>query len=181
MASHVCVLDTSALVDFKSLIPVSEQWSAFKTMEQMVLDGSIAMPRQVLTEASEVAHPDMPGAWAAGQRKLLVHPLDAAVDPYVKHVMSVAGDVVEAGKDAEEADPYVVALALEIANAGYEVCVVTSDRVDHGQIKIALATACDRLGVKVSSPPDFLTSKCGVACKSTPKHPSADTAKLEDA
>lgn len=38
--------------------------------------GSIALPRHVIKETSEIAHPDVPGAWASGVRPLVVHPLE---------------------------------------------------------------------------------------------------------
>lgn len=78
-AGRVWILDTSALVDFKTLIAVAEQWEAFKRLEGIVQSGEIAMPRQVLNEASELAHPDLPGAWAPGMRGQLRHPLDASI------------------------------------------------------------------------------------------------------
>lgn len=69
-------MDTSALINFKTLISVSDQWAAFKLLEQLVEEGRIAMPRQVVNEASEIAHPDLPGAWAPGVRSRLRYPPD---------------------------------------------------------------------------------------------------------
>ena len=133
----VWVLDTAGLIDFKKLIRVDEQWAAFKKLEQLVVDGALAMPRHVINEASEIGHPDMPGAWAAGVRRQLQHPLDPAVNPWVIRVMAEAGDVVDQSKETEEADPYVVAaLALQLADEGFDVAVVTSDVVDRMPIKI---------------------------------------------
>lgn len=160
---EVWVLDTSALVDFKALISVSDQWITFKELEQLVASGAIAMPRQVVNEASELAHPDLPGAWAPGMRSALQHPLDPDYR-FVQHVMSAAGDVVDSTKMKEEADPYVLALALQLLDEGHDPCVVTSDEVDHLPIRIALTTACDRLGIRHSTPREFLES-IGVSTK----------------
>ncbi len=152
----VWILDTSGLVDFKKLIRVDDQWAAFKQFEQLANDGGLAMPRHVITETSEIDHPDMPGAWAAGMRRQLQHPLDPAVDPWLLKVMAETAAVVDQSKETEEADPYVVALALQLADAGCCVAVVTSDVVDRMPIKIALATACAHFAIDVVSPRDFL-------------------------
>ncbi|MCQ3804410.1 MAG: hypothetical protein OXC98_06250 [bacterium] len=76
---------------------VSKQWDAFKHLEKMVLEGRIALPRQVINEMTEIAHPYLPGAWAPGVRGLLQHPLDAGYN-HLSRVMRVAGDVVDANK-----------------------------------------------------------------------------------
>jgi len=58
--STVWVLDSSALIAMKT-IPVSDQWQVFRQMEDMVTEGEIALPRQVINELKEIAHPDVPG------------------------------------------------------------------------------------------------------------------------
>ena len=90
----VWIVDTSALINFKTLIGVSDQWDAFKLLEQLVEQGRIAMPRQVVNEASEIAHPDLPGAWAPGVRSRLRYPLDVDYE-HIQRVMREAGDVVD--------------------------------------------------------------------------------------
>jgi hypothetical protein len=156
----VWVLDTSALVNFKVLISAAEQWQAFRELERLVEQGRIAMPRQVIREASEIAHPDVPGAWAAGVRSRLLYPLDADYG-HVQRVMRDAGDVLDPNKATEDADPYVLALALQIQAAGRRSVVVTDDEVDRAPIKISMATACSRLGVDRTDSRTFL-SNCGI-------------------
>lgn len=152
---RVWVVDTSALLDFKVQISVGDQWEAFKHLEDLVVLGLIAMPRQVLSEASELAHPDLPGAWAPGMRSQLRHPLDVDFE-HLTRVMAVAGEVVDPSKTREDADPYVAAQALQLRAAGHHPIVVTSDRVDRLPLKIALTTACERLGVAHVSAREFL-------------------------
>lgn len=165
-AALVWVLDTSALVDFKRLIGVAEQWQAFKRLEQLVAAGEVAMPRQVINEASRIAHPDLPGAWAPGVREAIRYPIDVGYE-YLQQVMAVAGDVVDPNKTGEDADPYVAALALEIGAQGPGPVVVTTDEVDHLPIRIALATACDRLGIAHVDSRTFLTA-VGIPVKPRP-------------
>lgn len=156
----IWIVDTSALVNFKTLIGVSDQWDAFKLLEQLVEQGRIAMPRQVVNEASEIAHPDLPGAWAPGVRSRLRYPLDVDYE-HLQQVMREAGDVVDPSKSSEDADPYVLAQAVQLRGGGLDVVVVTDDTVDRMPIRISLTTACGRLGVPHVGSRAFLTS-CGI-------------------
>ena len=60
----VWIVDSSALIKAKAIVAVNNQWAAFKHLEQMVIGGRIALPRQVINEMSEIAHPDL--AWSLG-------------------------------------------------------------------------------------------------------------------
>lgn len=150
---RVWILDTSALVEAKSALSVADQWQTFKLLEDMVRAGTVAMPRLVIREISEIAHPDLPGAWAPGVRDSQQHPLDPEWE-HVRRVMAEVGDVVDPNKTKEDADPYVLALALQLVQQERDVCVVTEDRVDRN--RIAVTTACDRLGIPHCSVRDFL-------------------------
>lgn len=160
---RVWVLDTSALIDLKTIISVSDQWHAFKTLEGLVSDGCVAMPRQVIKEVSGIAHPDLPGAWASGVRHSLRHPTDVPYE-YLQRVMGAAGEVVDPTKTVEDADPYVLALALWLRDQGAEPVVVTTDQVDHLPIRIALATACQRFDIPYVDACGFLTA-AGIAIR----------------
>lgn len=155
----VWIVDSSALIKAKAIVAVNNQWAAFKHLEQMVIEGRIALPRQVINEMSEIAHPDLPGAWAPGVRGSLQHPLDAGYE-YIAHVMSVAGDVLDVNKASEDADPWVLALALNIEADGHSVCIVTEDVVDRNRISIR--TACGRLKIGWCRVRTFF-EHCGIA------------------
>lgn len=152
-SGRVWILDTSALVEAKFALSVADQWQTFKLLEYMVRAGTVAMPRLVIREISEIAHPDLPGAWAPGVRDIQQHPLDPEWE-HVQRVMAEAGDVIDPNKAKEDADPYVLALALQLVGQGHDVCVVTEDRVDRN--RIAVTTACDRLSIPHCSVRDFL-------------------------
>lgn len=155
MTDRIWVLDSSALVNFKDDIPVQRQWQAFKRLEEMVTGGEIALPRKVIKEVSEIAHPDLPGAWAPGMRGLLKHPVDAD-DRVLRYVMERAKNVVDPDDPRDDADPHVLALALQLQAPGRKAIVVTNDEKDRLPNKIALTTACGILGVRSVSGRAFL-------------------------
>lgn len=153
----VYVLDSSSLIRSKGLIPSSDQWAAFKKLEDLVDQGNLAMPRQVINEVSEMMHPDLPGAWAPGVRSRLQYPLDPDYK-HIQRVMADAGEVVDPNKTSEDADPWVAALALHLRAQGLDARVVTEDHLDKGS-HIALTTACERLGIPHLSMSDFLATQ----------------------
>lgn len=136
-------------------VPLSKQWDVFQRLAELVDLGEIAMPRQVIKETAEVAHPDAPGVWARGMQSRLHHPIDVDF-AHVRTVMAVAPKLIEPNQQADPADPYVAALALQLRAAGVQVEVVTDDVVDHLPIKMALGTACDLLKIDHRSCKDFL-------------------------
>jgi hypothetical protein len=163
----VWVLDTSALIEFKVLVAIADQWQAFAQLSNLVDLARIAVPRQVIIEVAEVAHPDVPGAWAIAMRSRLRHPLDVEFE-FIQRVMREAGDVVDAASTKDEADPYVVALALQLTAIGQRSVVVTEDKIDHGPIRISLASACVALEVEWTDSRTFLTT-VGIPVISTTK------------
>ena len=145
----ICVLDTSTLLHFKRTVGLDEQWDLLAHMRDLVVSGALAFPRQVFKELTGVKFPDAPGAWVGSANKLVCHP-QPSEDGLVR-VLEVASELVEvdAAPDREVADPYVAAMALELAerHPDSRVVVVTDDVVDRLPIKISLRTACERLGL----------------------------------
>jgi len=143
---NVWVLDASALIEVKKMVSGNHQWNFFKALEAMVEDGHIAFPRQVVKELKEGPHPDVPGAWIQGVARATVHPLDADVE-VVAEVMAGTNNLVDPNAEGDPADPWVIALAMDIAkDQDLEVMVVTNDHTNHHG-NDSLASACDKLGV----------------------------------
>lgn len=152
----VWVIDTSAIINSKRQVPRGRQWEFFERLKQMVIDGEVYFPRRVRDELHGGRHVDTPEAWALNvgpSVQLSYEPEDVTV----AQVMAVAGDVVEEDAEDDTADPYVLAQALEIRAAGFDVLVVTDDHLDHPD-KIAMTTACDRLGLGWIRLEDFINS-----------------------
>ena len=69
----------------------------------------------------------------------------------------VAPDVIEENAENDPADPYVLALALQLwrENKAEEYYVVTEDKVDRVPLKISIRTACTRLGLNCMDTRNF--------------------------
>jgi hypothetical protein len=153
---RVWLLDASALINIKTTVPASKQWGLLKLLERMVEDGSLAFPRQVKDEVTGMLHPDGPGIWADGVFPLMRHPREPDI-AYVRQVMSSsAAAVVDPDKTREDGDPYLIALGLQLIADGWDVCLVTDDRIDT-PTRIAMSKACDLLDVPWCCLNDFLT------------------------
>lgn len=76
--------------------------------------------------------------------------------------MRDAGNVVDPNKETDPADPYVLALALQLQDQGNSVRVVTEDWKDRPPLKISMITASATLSVPCVRLQDFLAA-IGVA------------------
>ncbi len=144
----IYVLDASSIIAFKQVVKARDQWGFAKHLEELVESGRITFLRQVAREVGGQRHTDLPEAWALGVESDIV--ARRRPDPeYVEKVMAKAGDVIEANAENDPADPYVLALALQLwtENEARECYVVTEDKVDRAPIKISMRTACVRLGL----------------------------------
>ena len=156
--SLVVVVDTSALIAFKGLVKIDDQWGLLMRMSDLVREGAITFPKQVAKELAYGQYPDAPGAWIGNAKGDICHP-QPAEDTLVK-VLEIAPQLVdyEATADREVADPYVAAMAHEVETRhnGCRVVVATNDVVDRLPLKVSLRTACEGLGVEVWSPEDLI-------------------------
>ena len=142
-------LDASALIEMKQIIRLAEQWSFFRCLEQKVSEGVVFFPRMVMNELGRVRHPDVPGAWAFGCRRIEQQGFEPE-EEFVRQVMAAAGDVVDPADPDSDADPYVLAQALQLRQLGHAVTVVTRDRRNYGD-HISIVEACRRDGIDLPS------------------------------
>lgn len=152
----IAVIDTNVLLDFKKVVPVDQQWDLLMEMNKRVAAGAITFPKQVANELSFVKHPDAPGAWIAYAKRSVQHP--EPTEATLVRVLAVAAEMVEADNPNEIADPYVLAMALELTERyrTSRTVVITNDVVDRMPVKISLRTGCERLGVETCKAPALL-------------------------
>lgn len=147
------VLDSSALINFKHVIKIEHQWQFLECLQEMVSRGELFICRAVVKEVRQ-PHPDALGAWAFGVRDLVKEAFDPA-ETFVAEVMATAGDVIDDDDEESDADPHVVAQALELRHGGFDVQVVTTDTKAHRD-RIPMTEACARLGLASCSDREFI-------------------------
>ena len=143
MPSLVYVLDASSLINLKRYIKPERQWDFFnETMTEMVECGELLIVPQVETECGKARHPDVPGTWALAKAKLSPADRDPGLQT-VRVILSTWPELIDPEGEAEQADPYVVARALELQDSLQDVRVVTDDTTSHLPAKASLAEVCD--------------------------------------
>jgi hypothetical protein len=71
---RIWLIDSCAIINIKKAVPAGQQWLLLRRLEEMVLAGELAFPRQVLVEVTRIIHPDAPGVWADGVFRRIGHP-----------------------------------------------------------------------------------------------------------
>ena len=122
------VLDTSAAIGLKrlDLVPITRQWDFWDALLGLVRNGALIFPSQVRRELTDTKHPDVPGAWAPKARQAMPT-RRAPDDQVVAEVLRCHPALVDSGSEADQADPYVAALALEHLRLGDDVRVLEED------------------------------------------------------
>lgn len=147
----VVIVDTSLLIEIKLRIPAADgdQFDLLMRMLQLVEEGLLAFPRKVHRELTNIKWTDAPGAWCGRAVRVLQYkdPQDESVAAVLAHAPKLIEE--DADDKAEKADPYVAAMAYELAHGDppNDVVVATTDNKDHLPVKIALKTACEALGL----------------------------------
>ncbi|MEX1164397.1 MAG: DUF4411 family protein [Nitriliruptor sp.] len=160
MADTVWILDASSVFRAKIEVPADRQWALFERLKALVLVGRIAVPKQVINEARGQRHTDIPEAWFLGIEPHLQHPVLCSQANLERVMQEVGLELIDVDAETDPADPYVLALALDLQAVALDVEVVTNDRIDRPP-RIGLATACERLGVPAIDLDTFLRSVDG--------------------
>jgi rRNA maturation endonuclease Nob1 len=145
----IWVVDTSSVAEIRRSIENTRKKNVFESMSTLVHDGKIVFPKQVVGELKRAADPDSPDAqylWAKQHEgKATAH---APSLEEVKNVLAAVPRVLDPDKDAgaEEADPYLLALAVRLRAEGKDARIVTEEIRDTPR-KMSLNTACGLVGV----------------------------------
>lgn len=148
MSSAVWVVDSSALIEIKSFVPHSLRPSLFESLTSLVGNGRLVFPQQVLKELKRdsAKYEDEACQWATAVGS---HACRHSI-PFesVKSVLGDVPDILDHMKDSpvEEADPYVIALAVLLRQDGADARVVVQEVRDSPR-KLSMNTACGILGV----------------------------------
>ena len=158
MPDLVYVIDASSLFNTKRQIKAERQWDFFNdTMTEMVESGELLIVPQVETECGKARHPDVPGTWALAKAKLSPSTRDPSLRT-VRIVLAAWPSLIDPQGEAEQADPYVVARALELQDSFQDVCVVADDMTSHLPARASMAEVCDDFEIPWINLADFLGS-----------------------
>lgn len=146
MADRYCI-DSSSLIEIKQRFPSDTFPSVWSRLSQLATSGRLFAPDEVLREIEK----DLQlGPWAKSHRGMFRKP-DAAQVTLTQQILGTFPKLVDASKQAAEADPFVIALAIEenrkqasLLNAGSKCLVVAEERRGSQNIRVA----CARYGVQ---------------------------------
>lgn len=148
------ILDSSAIIEFKSIITPEIEATVLTLLDRLVRQGKISFPRQVKREVSGDGQSDLPALWALRNfSKIILN--KSPEESYIIDVLSKVPNLVEENNSKDAADPYVLALALQLENNDFDAIVVTEDRIDRLPRKISLKSACKIMGIEVCLTNDF--------------------------
>lgn len=152
------VIDTSAVTQIRREIPEVDRKQVFVELSARIAAGTLCYPAQVFDEMergeSNKGH-DQGYAWVKRHKShCRTH---EPLSDHVKQAFSVplVQRVLDPNKDHEEADPYVLALALKLQEVGVRVVVITQDERSRPD-KLSLRDACGLLRIVSISTLPFL-------------------------
>lgn len=146
---HVWVIDTSGIAEIRRKLNVQDRKVVFERLTVLVTDGKLKFPRQLLDEVERGAlKNDYDHAWHWVKNNVEHCKGHEPLDSYVKAVLEnkQVARVLDPGKDHEEADPYILALAVKLKEAGELAGVITED-VRTRPTKLSLKDACGLLRI----------------------------------
>lgn len=156
--SRIWVADTCALIDVRRcVVPAdkrmafAERRDVFRRLDTLVEAGRLVFPPETVAELKEGAKgledpsQDEPLAFVERCRKKASRTAKLVI---VKELgaHTLVRQVVDPDREKEEADIYVLSLALELQRDGNEVGVLTEERRDLDR-KLSVNTACGLLGL----------------------------------
>jgi len=139
-------IDTSALIDLKKEYPQDIFPSVWKDLENLISNGLLIAPRQVLEELKKIE--DELLKWVR-KRKGMFRELNINQIKDVKDILNRFPKLVDADKPGPHADPFVIALALT------ESCTVITSEHSGTPDKPKIPDVCAHYGVKCLSLLEF--------------------------
>ncbi len=131
-------------------------------LTQLVANGERVFPKQVRDELYKPTSNDLASQWVHQSTPLRRHKEPAPTT--LRYLLSQFPNLVDSRKTTDDADPYVVAQAVELQRAAILAVVVTEDR--RNRKSTSITAACRELGIPCIDTLQFLND-CG-----SPKEPT---------
>ena len=162
----IYVIDTSSVTEIRrqfSQLSRSALKSVYDKLSPLVNNGTLLFPIQVYQEleygnVTLKGLDDVPFEWISQHRHQAIP--DTDLFDHVRRVLEIAPSLVDSDKarGTDEADPWVVGLALSLMDQGDRVTVITEDRRDRLN-KTSIQSACGLLSIPAISVVAFLQFK----------------------
>ncbi len=159
---EVWVIDTSSITEVRRSFPKPEQRLVYARLKGLVTGGHLVFPVEVLKELERAGNPkaladDLPLGWCKDVAPTAVS--NPSLDT-VKGVLARVREVLDPDKPrgAEEADPYILARAVELQGDGRPVTIITEDKTNKPR-KLSLSTAAGLLLIPAVTMLPFLKSQ----------------------
>jgi hypothetical protein len=158
----VWVTDTSSIIEVRRATTVAVRPKTFAGMTKLVSEGRLVFPAEVLEELKRNTDPKAPDEqfkWA-NDNSGKAHAGAKCDLNDVKAVLKEVPTVLDPAKDsgAEEADPYVLAVARKLRAQGIDARIITQDIRDTPS-KMSLSSAAGLLGIPCVPLRAFLTAE----------------------
>jgi hypothetical protein len=154
----VWVIDSSSIIAVREVVSRAQERKVFTALGSLASASQLFWPPEVTQEVEAALTRDSAVTW------IKAHRVSGERTPKLETVKSVllkAPTLVDPDSTREQADPYVVALAIEMASDDFfapSVTIITEDRRDK-PTKFSLATAAGLLGIPTVPLRAFLNSR----------------------
>jgi len=133
------VIDSSSIIEIKPKVPKTHRDGVIGELEKLIVSGNLVYPSQVVTELEDddtfADFVKKHKAQATRHGPLFEQVKELLKDAQIKRVL----DHTKVGKD--EADPYLLALALHLKAQAIDVTLITEEKRDRPD-KLSLSSAC---------------------------------------
>jgi uncharacterized protein DUF4411 len=158
---EVWVIDTSSVTEVRRKVPRPEQPAVYRELEMLARQGHLVFPAQVLNElrrAHDKKRQDLPLEWAERVEGDAIS--NPSLETVKNDVLAKVPEVLDPDKAGgpEEADPYILARAVELRRDGRNVTVITQEKTDKPG-KLSLSTAAGLLLIPAVTMIPFLKSQ----------------------
>lgn len=140
--AQVWVVDSSSFIELRN-VPVPSRQHVLDALDDMVDNDVLFYPPQVLGELLRFG-PDVAQKWAKknATRATRYGPLYDAITPILDRVRDLI-DHTKSGED--QADPYIIAVALKLREEGHTPTIITND-TSNKPLHTALSSAAGLFG-----------------------------------
>jgi hypothetical protein len=148
-SDNTYIIDTSSLINLARWNPIDIYITVWKKLDDIVSDGRLISPEAVLEEISQGS--DDLHRWAMSRKKMF-KPLTSSQMKIVADILQVYPSLIDPDKEIEDADPYVIALALNrnprptLEEVSRERIVVSDESLKENKVNIPYV--CSRYNLK---------------------------------